>query len=188
MRAHSTLRAQVYWGWVVSAVSEVCAAAAFVWCVCYCSDLWVVAQSIIVFIAVRFGMACPDSDGGTMYIFQFGSVCFSCVVSLVTLRLCFEVQEHTRLFQSMTFLSVVSWVPSALLFDASDANGMLGGMSRIFGSAAFWITLVLVLVAATIRIVAVKMWKRHFMTEFRHAVQEHELLVPSSYVAQRCAG
>ena len=104
-------------------------------------------------------------DRDRRYVFQFGSVCFSCVVSLVTLRLCLETQEHTRLFQVVAFLSVIMWIPSAFIFDAGGADGMRGGMRRVFGSAAFWLTVLLVLVAATLRVYVVKMWNRHFRTE-----------------------
>ena len=152
---------QVYWGWVFSAVTE----------------------SIVVFSAVYFGMRFPDSDGATMYVFQFGSVCFSCIVSLVTLRICVEAQQHTLLFRMLAMISVAIWVPSAFIFDAGDADRIQGGMGRIFASASFWVTLVLVLVAGSVRVVFAKMWNRHFRTEFRHAVQEYELVAHNADVA-----
>ncbi len=155
---------QVFWGWVFSAVLE----------------------SIIIFVGVYYGVLFPDSNGTTMYVFQFGSVCFSCVVAVVTVRVCLEEQQHTLLFQAIAFLSCVSWVPSAYVFDATDSNGMLGGMRYIFGSASFWLTLLLVIVATSLRVIVVKMWNRHFKTEFRHAVQEYELLKRTDELAERC--
>ena len=88
------------------------------------------------------------------------------------------------LAQSLMFLSVVSLIPCFYIFDWLDANGMRGGVGRVYTSPVFWLVLCVVVVATQLRIVFWKMYKRYFHTEGRHVVQEAQLQVALRTPAQ----
>jgi hypothetical protein len=58
---------------------------------------------------------------------------FDCALC-VCVHLCFHPTA-----QLIVFLSVISWIPAAFVFDALDQDQMRGGMQRLFGSAAVWV-------------------------------------------------
>lgn len=144
---------KIFWGWVMEAVF----------------------QSVIFFYFTRFMWDFPDPTGSTPYIFQQGSVAMSAVIVVASVRLALETHVHHWFFSVWVLLSCLSWPVSAAVFDVMNADNMYGGFSRMFQSASFWFTLIIIVVASLLRIVMWKVCKRYFYTEFRHIVQEAAL-------------
>ena len=112
-----------------------------------------------------------SDQGESAHIFELGLACFSAVVVVTSLRVAIETHLHHWTFQVMWFsspppllansqtkptlskmcsaqafllISAGSLLPSIAIFGLWDADGMKGGVSRVFGSAAFWVRLAVV--------------------------------------------
>ena len=107
----------------------------------------------------------PTGDAYT--VFELGTICFTVIVVVVNVRLAMLTHFHHWFFQVglgtqcsclvvasvlvtipfsardclqlAIFGSCVVWLIAAFVFDAFDANGIKGGMQRIFGSACTWV-------------------------------------------------
>jgi len=145
-------------------------------------------EAASIFFVVYGAWRAPDKDlGASPYVFVFGTTLFTCVVAVVTLRVAAEMHKHHWFFGGITALSAILWVPACFAFDAMDADGLKGGMSRVFMSAAFWLTLLLVCGFTTVRTLAWKAWKRLNSPELRHIVHEVQALThDESSVARYC--
>ena len=65
-----------------------------------------------------------------------------------------------RGLQILLVLSLVALIPCFYIFDWLDANGMRGGVGRMYGSWAALFSFPLVIVATQLRILFVKQYKR----------------------------
>jgi hypothetical protein len=178
-RLNKVLNVRVFVSWLFAAISE----------------------SLMIFFFIMKGYATPDApqyikhhaphwhgpggappgtpgpdiglpSGTSPFVFQLGTVAFSCVLAIVSMRAAVEMHTHHWWFQFFTFGSAIIWIPCMWLFDVMDNDGMEGGAIQVFGSAAFWLTLFLTLFVATVRTVAWKAWKRFYRPDLRHVVQE----------------
>ena len=144
------LNVRVFWSWMVGALVE----------------------AVAIFFLVLNCFPLPGPQGDTPFIFQFGTVAFSCVIASVTARIAAEMHQHYWFFSVITAGSALLWLPACYVFDAMNADSMGGGMRHVFGTPTFWLTLVLVLGLTGGRVVAWKAWKRFVSPELRHIVQE----------------
>jgi hypothetical protein len=78
--------------------------------------------------------------GDSYSVFELGSVCFTVVVVISNIRIAVATHFHHWFYQLAVAASVISWIAAAFFFDIIDADRMRGGMQRIFGSAAFWVS------------------------------------------------
>jgi cytochrome bd-type quinol oxidase subunit 2 len=62
--------------------------------------------------------------------------------------------------QILLVLSLLALIPCFYIFDFLDANGMKGGVGRMYGSWAALFSFPLVIVATQLRILFVKQYKR----------------------------
>jgi len=136
-------------------------------------------SAVIIYVFTVYGYRVPDfvpggvpGGGSTPFIFSMGTVAYSIVVVVVNLRIAAETFHHGRLFQFSVLISCLLWIPVCFVLDALKQDGMLGGMRFIFGSSAFWLTLLLTSGLLGIRMMAYKGWKRVFHPQLRHIVQE----------------
>ncbi len=67
------------------------------------------------------------------WFFQVRVPAFVLIAALVC---CCDVRVCVQLAVAM---SIISWIPAAFIFDAFGANGITGGVQRVFGSASFWV-------------------------------------------------
>lgn len=145
------LNVRLFWSWTAGALLE----------------------AVAIFFVVVSVWRSPDTEAGsTPYVFEFGTVLFSCVIAAVTLRVAAEMHKHHWFFIFFTAGSALLWVPACFVFDAMDSDLMRGGMIRVFRSSTFWLTLLLVCGFTGVRTVAWKTWKRTFHPELRHIVHE----------------
>ena len=145
-------------------------------------------EALSIYFVVYASWVAPDRDfGATPYIFTFGTTLFTCVIAVVTLRMAAEMHKHHWFFVAITSLSAILWLPACFAFDLMDADALKGGISRVFGSAAFWLTLVLVCGYTTARTLAWKAWKRFNAPELRHIVHEVQAIThDDSNVVRYC--
>lgn len=151
----------VFAGWVFSAVTE----------------------SLITFFACIFAMKYASVNGVSPSIFELGVTTFNAITVVVSIRIAMETHQHYLVYQILLFLSVLSLIPFFYAFDAFDANGMRGGVGRMYLSGSYLVVLPLICVAASLRMWMWKVYKRYFLTEPRHVVQEAVLLVPEQLPA-----
>ena len=114
-------------------------------CVCVCACVWC-------------RVAAPH--GVTPSIFELGVVSFNAITLVVTIRVALETHWHHWIFQILLTLSVLSLVPFFYLFDWFDANGMRGGVGRVYGSGSCIMVFILVAFTTQLRIVFWKLYKR----------------------------
>ncbi len=134
--------------------------------------------AVVVFLLTVYGFRYPDAAfspglaGGTPFIFTMGTVAYSSIVVVTNLRVAAEVFHHGRVFQAVTALSVLLWVPSCFILDALKQDGMKGGMQYIFGSWNFWLLTLLTSGLLGLKLLLWKNVKRYFYPQLRHFVQE----------------
>ena len=142
--------------------------------------------AIVVFLFTIYGFRAPDFasgvpfGGATPFVFSLGTVAYSSVVVVTNLRVAMEVFHHSRLFQAVVALSVAMWVPVCFILDALRQDGMFGGMQFLFGSASFWLTVLLASGLLGLRMLGWKSWRRLHSPDLRHCVQEVAALGLSS--------
>ena len=126
------------------------------------------------------GPAAANAGGGgsgaTPYIFELGTLAFTAVIAVVTVRVAAEMHRHHLFFVVLTAGSALLWLPACFVFDAINADAMRGGMTRVFGSLTFWATLGVIVGTLTTRLLAWKAYLRLFCPELRHVVQEAEAI------------
>jgi len=155
------LNSEIFWGWVVAAACE----------------------AVLILFATIAAFEASDAVGASLSTFQLGTVVFFAVTLVTSFRLLFETHQHTPLFQVVMAGSVIALLPFFAFFDAINADGMAGGVIRLWEDGTFWFLLPLVTAVPSLRTVAWKSWKRYFRTELRHVVQEAELCVPAKFNA-----
>ena len=101
---------------------------------------------------------------------------FSVVITVVNIRVAIETHLHHWLYSIVIFLSIASWWLCSWLFSLIDANGTRGVTKHMFASSTSWFAMALATWLCVIRIVAWKMYKRHFRSRLRHVVQEAQLV------------
>ena len=101
-----------------------------------------------------------------------GTVAFTAIIAVVSLRIAAEMHSHYWFFSGIVLLSCIIWVPACYIFDGLNADGLNGGMRSIYGSLELYLIVILCLGIAGVRILAWKGYKRMFMPELRHVVQE----------------
>jgi magnesium-transporting ATPase (P-type) len=139
---------------------------------------WIAAaifESLVIFFFSLAAYRQPDSMGDTAAVFQLGTVPFSCVIAVVSMRIACEMNSHHWWFQFFTFGSAIIWVPCCFVFDWMNSDGFEGGMTHVFGSAVTWFTIGLVLTVCAVRTMGWKAWKRAFQPKFPQIVQEAQL-------------
>ena len=142
--------------------------------------------AIVVFLFTIYGFRAPDFasgvpfGGATPFVFSLGTVAYTSVVVVTNLRVGMEVFHHSRLFQIVVALSVAMWVPVCFILDALRQDGMFGGMQFLFGSASFWLTVLLTSGLLGLRMLGWKSWRRLHSPDLRHCVQEVAALGLSS--------
>lgn len=134
-----------------------------------------VGESLLVFFGVVWGCWITNPFG-TPSVFEFGTIVFTAVITVVTIRVAMETTIHHWTYVLLLIGSVVSWVPFAFLFDAIDADGMQGGVQFVFGSPSAMLCVGLITALAFLRITAWKAFQRTFFPELRHLVQEAEVV------------
>lgn len=97
---------------------------------------------------------------------------FTAVIAVVSLRIASEMHSHYWFFSVILLLSCVIWVPACYIFDGLNSDLLNGAMRLIFGSLELYLVVLLCLGIIGVRILAWKGYKRVFMPEFRHVVQE----------------
>jgi Phospholipid-translocating P-type ATPase C-terminal len=96
-----------------------------------------------MFFVPYFAMTYADhptgASGDSYTVFELGTVCFSAIVVVINLRVAMAMHFHHWFFQLAVAGSALLWVAAAFIFDAFNANGIRGGVQRVFGSAIFWV-------------------------------------------------
>ena len=113
-----------------------------------------------------------EGNAGTPFVFDMGTMAYSIVLAAVTIRIVAETHKHSALFRWCIILSTVSWVPANFLLDYLRQDGMEGRMRLVFGSAQFWLLLLLAAGLFTVRVCAWKGLLRMWSPELRHVVCE----------------
>jgi magnesium-transporting ATPase (P-type) len=116
------------------------------------------------------------ATGATPYTFAFGLLALTNVVLIVNIRIALESHFHNFLFQAAVLGSTLIWVPAVFIFDVMRQDNFFGGATGYFGSAAFWLTSLLVVGAATAKFVLWRAWKRLDRPSFYQVVQEAAFL------------
>lgn len=145
---------QVFWGWITSAVVE----------------------SVISFFVASNCLLYASPAGVSPGVFEMGTVVFHSAVVFVTFRFALELQQHMWVTQLLTTLCVLIMTPTFLLLDSWDAERMKGGVQRVYGTAATYLVVVLLSMATNMRVAVWKVFKRAFYPDYRHIVQEVELV------------
>ena len=135
-----------------------------------------IVESIIIFLACIFCLESPAATGESFSIFELGGIMFSVVITVVNIRVAIETHLHHWLYSIVIFLSIASWWLCSWLFSLMDANGTRGVTKHMFASSTSWFAMALATWLCVIRIVAWKMYKRHFRSRLRHVVQEAQLV------------
>jgi magnesium-transporting ATPase (P-type) len=144
-------------------------------------------EGAAIFWLVVAAWTAPGADGAAPYVFQLGTVAFSCVVAAVSVRAGAEMNNNHAVFSAVVAGSALLLVPAMFTFDAMNADGMRGGVARVYGAASFWLTLLLVLGVTGGRLMAWKAYKRLFAPELRHVVQEVQSIThDDTAVARYC--
>ena len=136
-------------------------------------------ESIVIYIFCAYAYVLPATPSavggsGSPYIFELGTVAFTSVLSIVTIRIATEMNQHHSFFVLAAASSLLLWLPACFTFDAINADYMRGGVVRMFGSPTFWATLAAILGALVTRLLAWKSYRRFYMPEIQHIVQEVE--------------
>lgn len=137
-----------------------------------------VYESLLIFFLCVLAMGeSAQPDGYTASIFGFGSVLMSIVVCVVNIRIAIETYQHEIIFVCFTFLSTASWPAVAYLIDYFDSEGSKGIMSKVFGSAAFWFTVPMVVFLSLIPTLLVKFVQSVLLPTYAMVVRESEFFI-----------
>lgn len=101
-----------------------------------------------------------------------GTVVFTVVVAVTSLRIAAEMHSHYWFFSVILLLSCLVWIPACYVFDALNTDYTRGMMNLVFGSLEVYLIVLLMFGAIGARILLWKGYKRVFWPEFRHVVQE----------------
>jgi len=90
-----------------------------------------------------------------------------------------NVTRHTWFFDLVVFLSMAVWFPALILFAnvSALADNSEGMITYIFGSGAFWLWLLLVVVVTQLHVMSISFARRMFAPEYRDMVQEYNILM-----------
>ena len=135
-------------------------------------------ESVVMFFGGLFATMTSTSDATTPAIFEFGTTLFGIVVGVMTLRVLLMTDSHNWLFQSMTALSALCYIPAVYIFAWLDADGTAGVGSMLFSSASWWLAILLVTLFSQLHVMIINSYRRNFQPQYHHVVQELQLLLP----------
>lgn len=78
----------------------------------------------------------------------------------------------------MLALCVILWVPAVFVFDAMDADSMMGRMQLIWSTPAFWLAIALCVVICNGYIAVLKIYQRYYCPQYRDIVHELQICIP----------
>eukprot|EP01138_Halocafeteria_seosinensis_P005193 gb/GECG01005310.1/.p1 GENE.gb/GECG01005310.1/~~gb/GECG01005310.1/.p1 ORF type:complete len:1477 (+),score=206.05 gb/GECG01005310.1/:1-4431(+) len=146
----------------------------------YIFGIWILSaiyESLVTYFFTEESYFSPDPDGYTPSIFELGTVVFTAVVTIASLRLAGHTSFHYWTFQLILFLSVAVWPLCAFIFDYLDADGMRGGMQRLFGSSTFWFVQVLIPTAALLPVIGYMSLRKMFFPSYQQQVKDAQLFI-----------
>ena len=145
------------------------------------ADAFALAALNTTFTLLSF--SAPDSlfvpsNGSSPYVFMAGTLAFTNVVVVISLRIAAEMNHHFSFFQGVLALSAVLWLPAVFVFDAlagpftTTFDYMNGGAKQLFSSASFWLCVLLFGGMYGVKMMAWKGIRRFVWPELRHLLQE----------------
>ena len=147
-------------------------------------SLWIVSaiyESLIAYFVTEKAFFVPDPDGSTPSVFELGTVVFTAVVLLVSVRLAAHTSFHYWPFQLVLVFVVICWPITAFIFGALDADRSRGSMPRLFGSAAFWVSQLFLLVCAILPVGILMAVRTMFYPSYQQKVKETQLFIQPRY-------
>jgi phospholipid-transporting ATPase len=148
---------RVFWGWVLNALYH-----SFI---CY----W--------FVELTFVNQQPYHDGRTMDIFSMGSVSFTCVVVVVTLKLGLETRYWTWVNHFTVWGSIIAYACWLMVYGVFfDGTSMGADLYRtvfqLYHAGTYYLDIVFVIVLCLARDVLWKFFTRTDLPQSYHIVQE----------------
>jgi magnesium-transporting ATPase (P-type) len=138
-----------------------------------------VYEAALIFVFTYFGVQWSSMDGSSPYVFEFGSWAFTALVVVVNVRLAFNVTRHTWLFDIAWLGSAAIWFPALIFFShvQSLSDNTTGMIPYLFGSGAFWLWLLVTVVATQTHNFIFSYCRRLYAPDYRDLVQEYEILM-----------
>jgi hypothetical protein len=104
---------------------------------------------------------------------------FTAIILIINIRLYMNVTRHTWFFDLVVFLSMAVWFPALILFAnvSALADNSEGMITYLFGSGAFWLWLLLVVIVTQLHVMSISFARRMFAPEYRDMVQEYNILM-----------
>uniref|UniRef100_A0A0G4GZW6 Phospholipid-transporting ATPase n=1 Tax=Chromera velia CCMP2878 TaxID=1169474 RepID=A0A0G4GZW6_9ALVE len=126
------------------------------------------------------GTSITHPDGKPTDLWTLGSVTYLLIVIVVNIKLLLETYYLTWLTHLTTVCSFVAWfffqsIFSSVVIVDTIGSELLGSLQRLFASPLFYVSVFLASVGALTRDVVWKAFKRAFIPEIYHVVQQLRL-------------
>eukprot|EP01138_Halocafeteria_seosinensis_P011049 gb/GECG01011285.1/.p1 GENE.gb/GECG01011285.1/~~gb/GECG01011285.1/.p1 ORF type:complete len:1420 (+),score=171.01 gb/GECG01011285.1/:1-4260(+) len=133
-------------------------------------------EALVIFYGCTYGVHYGD-NGESLFIFSLGTVVFTSVVVVVNIRLAFEFQLHAWFTQLAFAAGVLVWIPMCYIFGLWWQNDLpVEGYNRLFGSPAFYFSIILVSGICSLRAFLSKSISRYHFRTLTHVLQEIRVL------------
>lgn len=139
--------------------------------------LWIISaafEATVTSLFTEHGMRVPL--GASPSVYELGTAVFSLVVVVATVRLALHTSMHHWMYQFLLAASVLVWVITALLMDATNAENFRGGVVRLFGTPTFWVVTLLASVVALLPTLLFLVWRAMFKPNYTSLVREAQVL------------
>jgi len=150
-----------FWGWIINAIF----------------------QSFIVFALpmLAFEQGVVNVNGEVVGLWSVGTLIYTCVLLVVTFKLCLEARNWTWLFHLSIWGCLILWLGWLLVYSVVNLGIGLGSdflfvPYHILPTASFWFVLPLTVFVAMGRDYGWKFIKRTYISQPYHIVQEIRLL------------
>jgi len=163
---------RVFWGWVANAIyhSFIC--------------FW--------FVMLTFRNEQPYHDGRAMDLFSMGSVSFTCVVIVVTLKLALETRFWTWVNHFFVWGSIIVYAVWLMVYGVFFEGTSMGAdlyktVFQLYHAGVYYLVIIFVIVLCLWRDVTWKFFSRTSLPQSYHIVQELQALDKLSKKGERKA-
>jgi phospholipid-transporting ATPase len=138
------------------------------------TSLMAITDAVIVFVTAYLVFSTSVID-----IFLLGSFILTATIVVIMIRLASRTYSHNILFILSITFTVALWIASFAVFDATDADGVKGTFSAIFGSLSLYVYILFVSTTCIVFQMMIQSYNQYFNPTYESLVREYESLVLS---------
>jgi len=144
-----------------------------------------IVHSIFIFFGVAFALGANsfiETDGKTHGLWYTSTAVYSCLNTLVTMRILYEMATITNIHHFFVWSCLIGFFPVMILISVLPKLNvdLYGVVLRLYSAPRFWFVLFITVAFPLMCELAFKFYRRRFHPEFRHILMEAQRFNPSS--------